>query len=636
MADIIKMLPDSVANQIAAGEVVDRPASVVKELIENAVDAGSKNITVNFRDGGKELIQVVDDGCGMSPMDARMAFDRHATSKIGNVMDIYQLGTFGFRGEALASIASIAEVELRTRQESEELGTKIEIAGGKFCSQEPIQTSVGSQFLIRNLFYNVPARRRFLQRSTTEARHITAEYQRVALCNPDIGFTLYDSDALISKLPPAGLRQRIVGVIGRKVEKNLLKLEAETSIVQVSGYVGRPESAIQNNREQFLFVNGRYFRSPYLHRAVIEAYEKLVSQNTQPSYFVYLQVDPEKIDINVHPQKIEVKFSESSEVWQIVNAAVRETLAKTGVVPAMDFDTGDAIEIPVLKEGVSYRSPEIEANPEFNPFEVEFGLSGGGGRGAVAGKSGGGGYRSAPSRIGYDIPEIDVPMTDDNVGVPQMDDDDYRRSAIEFIEGEEYVQSQLEIDSETIYGEILPISRNYFATMIEGSLTIIDIRRAYESVLFDRYMTMLSNLSSASQQLLFPEMVTMSLDDITLLKEHMGDFSAFGFDIKVCDQHTIEVAGLPADFSSIDIEEVIYKLLDTIRQQDELSQELRRKQLAKAMSQMGSASRMREMQKEELLSLMKQLINCENPSYTPKGKPVMFSLTEGDIKKRLK
>lgn len=634
MADIIKMLPDSVANQIAAGEVVDRPASVVKELIENAVDAGSKNITVNFRDGGKELIQVVDDGWGMSPIDARMAFDRHATSKIGNVMDIYQLGTFGFRGEALASIASVAEVELRTRTGEEELGTKVEISGGKFVHQEPVSTSVGSQFLIRNLFYNVPARRRFLQRSTTEARHITAEYQRVALCNPDIGFTLYDTDALVSKLPPSGLKQRIVGVVGRRIEKDLLKLEATTSIVKVSGYVGQPKGAKQNNREQFLFVNGRYFRSPYFHRAVVEAYDKLIQQNTQPSYFVYLEVDPEKIDINVHPQKIEVKFSDGSEVWQIINAAVRETLAKTGVVPAMDFDMDDSIEIPVFKERVEYKAPEIQANPEFNPFDVNFNVEGAS-RGAVPVGGGSTLRRGGVDFKGIDTREIDSAMTDDYIEVPQLEDD-YERSVIEFIEGEEYEQARLEIDSGTVCGDILPISRNHFATLIEGSLVIVDIRRAYESVLFDRYMTMLGNLSSASQQLLFPEIITMSLDDITLLKEHIADFAAFGFDINIADEHTVEIVGLPADFTSIDIEDVIYQLLDTIRQQNELSKEIRRRRLAEVMSKMGSTSRMRELQKEELVSLLKQLISCTNPSYTPSGKAVMFTLSNEEIKKRLR
>lgn len=626
MADRIKLLPDSVANQIAAGEVVNRPSSVVKELMENAVDAGSKSITVNFRDGGKELIQVVDDGCGMSPIDARMAFDRHATSKINQVNDIYSISTFGFRGEALASIASVAEVELRTRQEGEELGVKIEISGGKFVNQTPISTTVGSQFLIKNLFYNVPARRRFLQRSTTEARHITAEYQRVALCNPEIEFSLYDSDALVSKLPPAGLRQRIVGIIGKNISRYLLELNADTSIVKVDGYVGRPEGAKQNNKEQFLFVNGRYFKSPYFHRAVIAAYEKLIQPNTQPSYFLYLTIEPDQIDINVHPQKTEVKFSDGSDIWQIINAAVRESLAKSGAVPAMDFDMDTSVEIPVFKESTVYKPPQIRGNPDFNPFDAQ--------RTTPKGmQTGGSGYSTLGSNK----------MMSDPIGVDSFDadfivsdDDDYQRSALEFISGEQSEQGVLEIDNTTVCGDILTINQNYFATSIDGTLVVVDIRRAYESVLYDRYVTMLSNRSSASQQLLFPETVTMSLDDITLLKSNIDDFIAFGFDIKVSDKHTIEVLGLPADFTSVSIEELIYELLDAIRQEGDSGKELRRRRLAETMSKLGSSSKMRRMKPEELVSLMEQLSACNNPSYTPSGNAVMSAISNEEIKKRLK
>ncbi|MCC8019035.1 MAG: DNA mismatch repair endonuclease MutL, partial [Rikenellaceae bacterium] len=369
MTEKIKLLPESVANQIAAGEVVNRPASVVKEMVENAVDAGSKNITVCFRDGGKSLIRIVDDGCGMDPADARMAFERHATSKITTVEDIYTLSTFGFRGEALASIASVAEVELKTRTEGHEIGTQVEINGGKFCSQTPVSCPVGSQFTVRNLFYNVPARRRFLEKSSTEARHITAEFQRVALCNPEIGFSLYDGDSLLAKLPPATLRQRVVGVIGKNISRNLLDVTADTSIVRLEGFTGRPESARQTNREQFLFINGRYFRSPYFHKAVISAYDKLIQPGTQPSYFLYLKIDPERIDVNVHPQKTEVKFTDGGDIWQIINAAVRESLAKSGAVPALDFNLDTSVQIPVAKDKVVYPHPRITANPEFNPFD---------------------------------------------------------------------------------------------------------------------------------------------------------------------------------------------------------------------------------------------------------------------------
>ena len=372
MADRIKLLPEVVANQIAAGEVVNRPSSVVKEMMENAIDAGARSVKVNFRDGGKELIQIVDDGCGMSPIDARMAFDRHATSKIGAVEDIYALHTFGFRGEALASIAAVSQVELRTRQAGDEVGTQTEINGGQFAAQNPVMCPVGSQFFVRNLFYNVPARRRFLDKSTTSASQIKAEFQRIALCNPQIAFELYANDAPVYTLQAGSLAGRIVDVVGRHIKQNLLEVEADTSIACIEGYIGRPAAAKKRNTEQYLFVNGRFFKSTYLTSAILKAYEKLIPESCQPSYFLYLTLDPGRIDVNVHPQKTEVKFADEEAVWQIVNAAVRETLAKTGAVPLMDFDRDSPVEIPVLQKGAVYSEPLAMSNSDYNPFREEY------------------------------------------------------------------------------------------------------------------------------------------------------------------------------------------------------------------------------------------------------------------------
>lgn len=372
MADKIKLLPEVVANQIAAGEVVNRPSSVVKEMMENALDAGATEIKVNFRDGGKELIQIADNGCGMSPIDARMAFDRHATSKIASVEDIYALHTFGFRGEALASIAAVAQVELRTRQEGDEMGTQTEINGGQFVSQKPVLCSVGSHFYVRNLFYNVPARRRFLEKSTTSASQIKTEFQRVALCNPQVSFELYANDAPTLTLRATSLAGRIVDVVGRHIKQNLLEVAADTSIAQIAGYVGRPAAAKRRNTEQYLFVNGRYFRSPYLQSAILRAYEKLIPANSQPSYFLYLTLDPARIDVNVHPQKTEVRFADEEAVWQILHAAVRESLAKTGAVPLMDFDRNETMEIPVLRRGAVYSEPASTSNSDYNPFRETY------------------------------------------------------------------------------------------------------------------------------------------------------------------------------------------------------------------------------------------------------------------------
>ena len=372
MADKIRLLPEVVANQIAAGEVVNRPASVVKEMMENAIDAGATEVKVNFRDGGRDLIQIVDNGCGMSPVDARMAFDRHATSKIRSVEDIYALHTFGFRGEALASIAAVSQVELRTRQEGDEVGTRTEINGGVFVSQEPVACPAGSQFFVRNLFYNVPARRRFLEKSTTSSNQIKAEFQRVALCNPQVAFELYSNDAPLYRLRAATLATRIVDVIGRHIKQNLLEVSADTSIASVEGFIGQPAAAKKRNTEQFLFVNGRYFKSSYLYSAIMKAYEKLIPGNCAPSYFLYLTVDPARIDVNVHPQKTEVKFADEEAVWQIINAAVRETLAKTGAVPMMDFDSDRTVEIPVLRRGALYSEPPAQSNLDYNPFRESY------------------------------------------------------------------------------------------------------------------------------------------------------------------------------------------------------------------------------------------------------------------------
>ncbi len=615
MAGRIKLLPEFVANQIAAGEVVNRPSSVVKEMMENAVDAGAKNITVNFRDGGKAMIRIVDDGVGMSPIDARLAFDRHATSKIDAVDDIYRLGTFGFRGEALASIASVAEVELRTRQEDDELGTQVEINGGKFACQTQVNCPVGSQFTVKNLFYNVPARRRFLDKSSTESRHIVAEYQRVALCNPQIGFALYDSDALVSKLAPSSLRQRVVGVIGKNIAKNLLDVEADTSIVKIEGFAGRPSSARQTNKEQFLFVNGRYFRSPYFHKAVVSAYEKLVAANTQPSYFIYLTIDPARIDVNVHPQKTEIKFEDGAQIWQILNAAVREALAKSGAVPPMDFDMDTSVEIPVFRPGGAYRSPEIKANPDFNPF-VKYPDGADGGRGSHA-----------------DISDFMEPRK----AWLERGEDDYEASVLEFISGEDSSPQEL-FEAGTAYaaGGILPVGTRYAVTVADGALLIVDLHRAFESVLYDRYSMMLDSGNSVSQQLLFPETLTLSLDDAALLREHIADFAAFGFDISLRDEHTAEVAGIPADLAAHGPEELVYDLLDVLREETGTTGELRRSRLAASMARKGSYSRPRAMSREEIAALLDSLSACANPSYTPSGNPITAVIAEDEIANRLR
>ena len=495
MADRIKLLPEVVANQIAAGEVVNRPSSVVKEMMENAIDAGARSVKVNFRDGGKELIQIVDDGCGMSPIDARMAFDRHATSKISSLEDIYALKTFGFRGEALASIAAVSQVELRTRQAEDEVGTLTTVNGGEFVSQTLAACPVGSQFYVRNLFYNVPARRKFLEKSTTSTGQIKSEFQRVALCNPQVGFELLMNDQPLYRLPAASLASRIVDVVGRHIKQNLLEVDADTSIVRVTGFVGRPAAAKKSNSsEQYLFVNGRYFRSPYFFKAILKAYEKLIPDACSPSYFLYLTIDPSRIDVNVHPQKTEVKFADEEAVWQIINAAVRETLAKTGAVPLMDFDQTDSVEIPVLTKGAVYREPKAMSNESYNPFRAD--------------------YASDVSErmpdvdfSGFDAPYDGEMPAGKGVGAEDRYDEmipsaGFAPTEMEFIPSAgEPVQQRLMDDPAACFSGVTVLGNGYASALYGGKWVVVDLRRARERVLYDNYLLLLTNGSSVSQQL---------------------------------------------------------------------------------------------------------------------------------------
>ena len=619
MTDRIKLLPDSVANQIAAGEVVNRPASVVKELMENAVDAGSKIVTVNFRDGGKELIQVVDDGCGMSPMDARMAFDRHATSKITEVEDIYKLMTFGFRGEALASIAAVAQVELLTRQQSEEIGTHVNIEGGKFTSQQPAACSSGAQFFVRNLFYNVPARRRFLDKSTTEAAHITAEFQRVALCHPEVAFQLYNNDAPVYDLPAAPLKQRVIGIIGKSIAGKLLDVSAQTSIVSVSGFIGSPASARQRNKEQFLFVNGRYFKSAYFHKAILQAYEKLIPKTVQPSYFIYLTIDPESIDVNVHPQKTEIKFSDNISVWQIINAAVRETLAKTGAVPLMDFDAECRADLPVMTEDKTVREPSTVRRTDYNPF-IDYAAP-------------------QPSRMAdvsdfvrsYDF-KSEEPQFPTAEELPQSMPD------IEFVEEQPAQQGRMEIetDSAQAFTCVTCIGRGYASAVYDEKLVVVDLRRAEESVAYHNYISMLKNGSSVTERLLFAEKMVLSIDDFSLLQETHGEFIRMGFDIKFLDNHAIEICGVPSDARLESIDEMIYEMLDTIRDSVLSPADLRREKLATIMARNAARGSAGTYNAEQAAAILSALAASENIRYTPSGKAVMTEIGFEEIKNRLK
>lgn len=627
----INVLPESVANQIAAGEVVGRPASVVKELVENAVDAGSTAVTVNYKDGGKELIQVIDNGCGMSSEDARLAFERHATSKIGGVDDLYRLTSFGFRGEALPSIAAVSEVELRTRDCDSELGVKVSINGGKLVGEIPENMSVGTQFLVKNLFYNTPARRRFLKDSATEGRHIVAEFQKVALCNPEVSFFLYNNDVQEYNLPATNLRQRIVGVISRSnrnISGNLLDVSVDTSLVKIEGYVGRPAAAKKNNKEQYLFVNGRYFRSPYFHKAVLQAYSKLIQPDVQPSYFLYFTVDPERIDVNVHPQKTEIKFDDEPALWQIVNAAVRESLAKLGVVPMMDFEIDGDMDIPVYKPGVSYKMPELGINPEFNPFK-ESGAAVSGGSSAPA---------SGSSRGGSPLKSSNPDIISAGRSVRFEEYEEIDSSVLNFIEGNDdidvEIQGSLDIEEGPVFAGVMIMGAR-IATTFRGNLTVVDVQRAYERVLFERYMKMIGNNSSVTQQLLFPEVLDFSDEDFAVFRQVGEELDSLGFDFKFCGGNKVEFGGLPSDVEASQLEVTLQAVFDNIKENVSAA-ESRVETLAAVMAARGAAGYgSKNVNRAEAETLLEELSECGNYNYTPSGKPIMVIFPDEEIDKRL-
>ena len=670
MADKIILLPEVVANQIAAGEVVNRPSSVVKEMMENAIDAGARTVKVNFRDGGKELIQIVDDGCGMSPIDARMAFDRHATSKIRSVEDIYALHTFGFRGEALASIAAVAQVELRTRQEGDEMGTVTEIHGGQFLSQNPVMCPVGSQFFVRNLFFNVPARRRFLDKSTTSATQIKTEFQRVALCYPQIAFELYANDAPILSLPAASLAGRIVDIVGRHMKQNLLEIDADTSIVRVAGYIGRPAAAKKRNTEQYLFVNGRYFKSAYFTSAILKAYEKLIPESSQPSYFLYLTIDPARIDVNVHPQKTEVRFADEEAVWQIIHAAVRETLAKTGAVPLMDFDRAGQVDIPVMRRGVVYDEPSAMSNANYNPFResyidptapdpnVDFtgfdvpyddgivydrapaARGGGNASGSVSRRQAGGlsdargeEFEDFESASDFVPDAVCVGGQDGDVEIPSGSSD--ASEELDFIPSDAApVQQRLEVEPHAEFSDPLPLGNALVAALLNGRFVVVDVRRARERIFYEEYLRMLGNAASVSQQLLFPERLVLSGEEYALLEEHAVEFASLGFDIDCCGGGTIEVKGTPAELPAEGVDRLIFELLRAFETPLSAA-DMRREQVAAVMARSAARISPRLLSREEAATLLAQLAATEKIGFSPSGKAILTEITPEELRTRL-
>lgn len=612
MADCIRLLPEIISNQIKAGEVVEYPSSAIKEMMENAIDAGATKVTVNFVNGGRDLIQIIDNGCGMSPSDARMAFECHATSKIKELDDIYALHTFGFRGEALASIAAVAQVELTTRQSDAEIGTKVVMSGGEFISQTPVAAPIGSQFVVRNIFYNTPGRRKFIDEKHTQLPNmIKTEFRRVALCHPEVAMELLSDRSPIYSLQSSSLLERIIGIVGPSAKKNLLEVGVETSIAKIEGYVCRA-SAAKVRPDQYMFVNGRYFKSPYLNKAVAKAYEHLIPNGSQPSFFIYLTVDPERVDVNVHAQKIEVRFADTDAIWQIINAAVRETLAKTGSVPMMDFDAEDLIDIPVATTNISYQMPKATTCDNYNPFATEVTPSSG---------------KPSKSTL-YDVAqEFDSRTTSQDFELPNTSEFDYFDSE----QAEQYMELESSVDNSI--SAVHYIGRRYASLMVGGVLAAIDLTRARERILYDRYLATLDGGKSASQQLLFPQSLTLSEAEYSLLEEWMVDFAALGFNITMHAGGVIDVSGIPSELNAESVDTTIYQLLQTLALPHEV-ETMRREQMALTLALSGAAGRVQYSQ-AEAEAIAEQLIECKEHIYTPTGKTIMTFITLDDIQQKL-
>ena len=625
MSDIIRLLPDSVANQIAAGEVIQRPASVIKELVENAVDAGAKHIDVLVTDAGKTSIQVIDDGKGMSETDARLAFERHATSKIREASDLFALHTMGFRGEALASIAAVAQVELRTRQQGEELGTSLCISGSKVESQEVVSCSVGSSFTVRNLFFNVPARRKFLKSNQTELSNILTEFERIALVNPDISFTLHHNGTEMLNLPAIPLKQRIMGVFGKKINQELLSVEVDTTMVRISGFVGRPETSRKKGARQYFFVNGRYMRHPYFHKSVMDAYEHLIPVGEQVSYFIYFEVDAANIDVNIHPTKTEIKFENEQAVWQILSAAVKETLGKFNAVPSIDFDTEGMPDIPAFENSPysSLQFPQTSYNPSYNPFNTS--------------PSSSPSYSRQESKGWEHLYEGLERQTGNAVA------DVYPEEAMPV---EEYTSAEASLPFYGHTGEATPVAEassqhyqykgRYILTSVKSGLMVIDQQRAHIRVLYDRYLEQISSRQGASQGMLFPDIVQFSASEIPVLQEIMEDLSFLGFELTDLGGGSYAINGVPAGIEGLQPVKLVQDMLQTAIEKGCKVKEEVQSILALSLAKATAIVPGQVLSAEEMNHLVDDFLTSTSPNYTPDGKVALAVIKEDELEKLFK
>lgn len=642
MDDIIHLLPDSVANQIAAGEVVQRPSSIIKEMVENSIDAGATHIQVYVTDGGKTNVQIIDDGKGMSETDARLAFERHATSKIKSAADLFKLTTMGFRGEALASIAAVAQVELRTRRPEDELGTLITISGAKVENQEPVACPVGSNFSVRNLFFNVPARRKFLKSNQTEMNNIVADFQRIVLVYPEISFTLSNNGVEMLNLPKSSIRQRIVNVFGKKINSELLPVDVETSLVTISGYVGKPESARKKCAQQYFFVNGRYMRHPGFHAAVMRAFDGLIHTGEQIPYFIYLSVDPSSIDVNVHPTKTEIKFDNESAIWQVLSAVVRESVGKFSNVPLIDFDTEGRPDIPVPGTGGTLPNQPEPITTSYNPFasQPSYNKRTDGWEKLYQSKGGRAGAQSRGTDYSFD--DL-IPSGIGTVGGNDSQDEGLlpsgvnasavlpgQTSALEMFDGIEPSTLNLwhgdEVANPPVpYDSTLPkfqYKGRYIIYPQPEGLYAVDQHRAHVRVLYEQNLSSMGNHPRPTQKVLFPEIVQFSMAEAAVLEDSLADLTALGFELTSLGGGSYSVSGVPAGFEGVNVNSLLREMIAMLMEHAvELRSEVQQ-QLALSMAKASAIDYGQVLSNVEMDKLLTELFATTSPARTPEGKVI--------------
>ena len=634
MSDIIKLLPDSVANQIAAGEVIQRPASVIKELVENAIDAGATSIQIVLKDAGRTLIQVIDNGKGMSDTDARLAFERHSTSKISKAEDLFSLQTMGFRGEALASIAAIAQVELRTRAKGAQLGTKIMINASKCESQEPDMCPEGSNFMIKNIFFNVPARRKFLKSNQVELSNIIKEYEKLALVNHHVDFSLSNNDKLLNKFSGGSFKQRIASLWGAKVDQQLVPLNTDTSLVRITGFVSKPEGARKRNFLQFLFVNGRFMRHPYFHKAIISSYSELIPDDEQPNYFLNFSVDPESIDVNIHPTKTEIKFENELPIWQILAAAVKESLGRFSAVPQIDFDTIDAPEIPAFNDHTVVTAPEDGVDPTYNPFKPQSKSSAGGGISYHPQSAGNfGGYSSNP------LPDWEKLYQNfekgKQEGIASITEQDVEDSFSDIGEVEPVnngVQAEI-ITPDMSSAMCMQMKGRYILSPIKSGLMIVDQHRAHVRVLFEQYIKQLDATTISSQRVLFPEVLQLTTSQNIILKELEPEMEKIGFNLAQLSGNDWSINAVPAGMENVNIKDTILQVIDEVSMGGTSITTKVYESIALRVAKSAAIPYGKTMLQEEMDTLLSKLLCLPNPNYTPDGKTIISVLSNDQLEK---